>query len=78
MDQAIRSEDVETQGEISPFILIEKLQDAGINMGDITKLKAAGIHTVQSLVYTTKKVIRRSSMLFLTKHSKFCDSPETS
>eukprot|EP00941_MAST-03F_sp_MAST-3F-sp1_P004084 g4084.t1 len=34
---------------------IEELQQCGINATDINKLKAAGIHTVESLAYSTTK-----------------------
>ena len=34
-------------------------QDQGIAPGDITKLEEAGYHTVESIAYTPKKVLKR-------------------
>jgi meiotic recombination protein DMC1 len=49
---------VEEVGETleADFIPIEKLQDSGINVADLKKLKEAGCNTVQSLQMRTKKV----------------------
>lgn len=37
------------------YSLIDKLQDAGINAADLTKLKAAGFNTSQSIVFAMRK-----------------------
>ena len=36
---------------------IEKLQELGINMSDIQKLKTAGLHTVSSVLMSTRKTL---------------------
>lgn len=44
------------EGEISDEIItVEELQNHGINMSDIQKLKAAGIHSVSTVLSTTRK-----------------------
>lgn len=40
---------------MQPFREIEELQNHGINMADINKLKAAGLCTVMSVLMCTKK-----------------------
>jgi meiotic recombination protein DMC1 len=45
----------ETPNEDTNWNEIGKLQDLGINAGDIKKLKDAGCHTVESLTMRTKK-----------------------
>ena len=42
--------------EENPFVLIDRLQEHGINVGDISKLKTAGCYTVENLIFRTKKV----------------------
>lgn len=37
------------------FIQIDKLQDGGINVADLKKLKEAGIHSAMAVIYTTRK-----------------------
>ena len=37
------------------FIEIDKLQDGGINVADLKKLKEAGIHSALAVIYTTRK-----------------------
>ena len=37
------------------FQEIEKLQDCGINVADLKKLKEAGLHSALSIIYTTRK-----------------------
>lgn len=37
------------------FIEIDKLQDGGINVADLKKLKDAGIHSAMAVIYTTRK-----------------------
>lgn len=41
------------------FLEIDKLQDFGVNVADIKKLKAGGCHTVASLLMNTRKVLYR-------------------
>eukprot|EP00929_Paragymnodinium_shiwhaense_P009696 TRINITY_DN113964_c0_g1_i1.p1 TRINITY_DN113964_c0_g1~~TRINITY_DN113964_c0_g1_i1.p1 ORF type:complete len:382 (-),score=110.08 TRINITY_DN113964_c0_g1_i1:216-1271(-) len=38
-----------------PYSMVEKLQDAGINVADLKKLKDAGYNTSQSIVFAMKK-----------------------
>jgi len=48
----------ETNGEteeVASYIEIDKLQELGINAGDITKLKQGGCHTVSSVLMRTRK-----------------------
>lgn len=55
MEQAQQQyEEIGEEREFEPNE-IEKLQDEGINMADITKLKAAGYSTVLSVVMATKR-----------------------
>jgi meiotic recombination protein DMC1 len=37
------------------FVDVDKLQDGGINVADLRKLKEAGLHSAMSVIYTTKK-----------------------
>ena len=46
---------VEQDLETANFLEIEKLQECGINVADINKLKSAGFCTVSSVVMATKK-----------------------
>jgi len=39
------------------LVLVEKLQDFGVNAGDIQKLKQAGIFTVAGVMMQTKKTL---------------------
>ena len=55
MAQAQLEKEEDIQDE-SPFILIDRLQEQGINAGDISKLKVAGCFTVENLMFRTKKV----------------------
>ena len=36
-------------------LLVQKLQEGGINVQDIKKLTDAGLHTVEAVAYTPKK-----------------------
>ena len=45
----------ENEEEIVSFHLIEELQQQGINVGDINKLKSAGCNTIESIIMHTKK-----------------------
>eukprot|EP00971_Amphidinium_carterae_P209161 4149305-Amphidinium_carterae.1 len=38
-----------------PYILVDKLQDAGINAADLKKLKDSGFQTGQSIIFAMKK-----------------------
>lgn len=49
------SQEENVEHEDSNWNEISKLQDVGVNAGDIKKLKEAGCHTVESLVMRTKK-----------------------
>ena len=40
---------------LSEFVEIDRLQDGGINVADLKKLKEAGLHSAMSVIYTTKK-----------------------
>lgn len=56
-DEAPNQEGVIVEAEDKAFISIDKLQDHGINAGDINKLKQAGVCTVKGLLMITKKEI---------------------
>eukprot|EP00971_Amphidinium_carterae_P325557 6455896-Amphidinium_carterae.1 len=45
----------EDQEEELPYILVDKLQDAGINAADLKKLKDSGFQTGQSIIFAMKK-----------------------
>lgn len=45
----------EESSEELTFMTIEKLQDHGVNVADVNKLKAAGICTVKGLLMVTRK-----------------------
>jgi len=51
-------ENVEVDEDAPPpsFDAIERLQEQGINAGDIKKLKEAGMNTIQAVRMHTKKV----------------------
>lgn len=42
----VREEEIDGMTGAGSIILVEQLQDLGINAGDITKLKAGGIYSV--------------------------------
>lgn len=50
---------------MSDFQEIDKLQDLGVNVADIKKLKLGGCHTVASLLMNTRKV--RTFLLLLQR-----------
>lgn len=52
--QKSSAEDMDVEESLSSTT-IEKLQECGINMGDINKLKSAGICTIKGLLMVTKK-----------------------
>ncbi|VDL68905.1 unnamed protein product, partial [Nippostrongylus brasiliensis] len=47
----------EQQEEQCSFILIEKLEQAGISSGDIKRLKEAGFNTVERIAHAMKSEI---------------------
>jgi DNA repair protein RAD51 len=56
MSQASQEQDgPEDDVQMSGPLLVQKLQEAGINAQDIKKLADAGLHTVESVAYTPKK-----------------------
>lgn len=44
--EMVREEDIDGMTGAGSIILVDQLQDLGINAGDITKLKAGGIYSV--------------------------------
>lgn len=54
MSQASQTEDQEDHQMAGP-LLVQKLQEGGINAQDIKKLTDAGLHTVEAVAYTPKK-----------------------
>ena len=52
MEEEMLEDDEE---EIQSFHSIDLLQQQGINVGDITKVKSAGCHTIESVIMHTKK-----------------------
>lgn len=57
-----REEDCDGMVAAGSIILVEQLQDLGINAGDITKLKAAGIYSVTVSINLSNYVIHRLSI----------------
>lgn len=56
--EAAREEEVqEGQDEVSGPMLVSVLESAGIAHTDIKKLQEAGFNTVESVAYSTKKVL---------------------
>ena len=51
-----RQHDEDEAMDLEDFDEIQKLQNQGINAGDIKKLKEAGIHTIQGLQMMPKRV----------------------
>jgi len=46
----------ETQEQFGP-LCISKLEQNGISSGDIKKLQEAGLHTIEAVAYTPKKML---------------------
>ena len=65
MAQAQREKEDEVVEE-NPFVLVDRLQEHGVNVGDITKLKAAGCYTIENLIFRTKKVSFHHFLLLLS------------
>jgi DNA repair protein RAD51 len=55
MSQASEVEDQDEGLQMSGPLLVQKLQEGGINAQDIKKLTDAGLHTVEAVAYTPKK-----------------------
>lgn len=55
MEEEEAEEELEEAGDTFVLKEIDLLQDSGINVADINKLKAAGICTVASVLMTTKR-----------------------
>ena len=66
MAQAQR-ENEEEIAEENPFVLVDRIQEHGVNVGDISKLKAAGCYTVENLIFRTRKVQETKLCSFLNK-----------
>jgi meiotic recombination protein DMC1 len=49
------SEDTTKNMSENEFVDIDKLQDGGINVADLKKLKESGIHSAMAVIYTTRK-----------------------
>lgn len=54
-DESTQEQALEDDEEELPFREIDQLQEHGINVADITKLKMAGMATVMSILMSTKK-----------------------
>ncbi|OBZ78562.1 hypothetical protein A0H81_01022 [Grifola frondosa] len=55
LSQGSQEQDDDTQ--MSGPLLVDKLQEAGINAQDIKKLTETGLHTVEAVAYTPKKAL---------------------
>jgi DNA repair protein RAD51 len=55
MSQQSQTEDQEEGTQMAGPLLVQKLQEGGINAQDIKKLTDAGLHTVEAVAYTPKK-----------------------
>lgn len=67
-------EDNEVDLEQTNFIEIEKLQEHGINVADITKLKSSGFCTISSIVMATKKELTNIKGINEAKIDKILDA----
>jgi DNA repair protein RAD51 len=47
---------IETQEQFGP-LCVTKLEQNGITAGDIKKLQEAGLHTIEAVAYTPKKML---------------------
>lgn len=61
VEESVMEENVAVQGDDigldNTLVLVEKLQEFGVNAGDIQKLKQAGIFTVAGVMMQTKKTL---------------------
>jgi DNA repair protein RAD51 len=55
-EQAAAHSTAETQDQFGP-LSITKLEVNGITAGDIKKLQEAGLHTIEAVAYTPKKML---------------------
>ncbi len=57
-DQAASAtaQSTESDEQFGPLVVM-KLEQAGISAGDIKKLQEAGLHTVEAVAYTPKKML---------------------
>lgn len=55
--QSQGSQNDEEEVQVSGPLLIQKLQEAGINAQDVKKLAETGLHTVEAVAYTPKKTL---------------------
>lgn len=47
---------VDTQEQFGP-LCVSRLEQCGISSGDIKKLQEAGLHTIEAVAYTPKKML---------------------
>jgi len=55
MASAMKQREVEEDGEVRSFRLIDDLQSAGINVADIKKLQEAGLATIGSVLQCSSR-----------------------
>lgn len=48
---------VDTQDQQFGPLCVTKLEQSGISSGDIKKLQEAGLHTIEAVAYTPKKML---------------------
>jgi meiotic recombination protein DMC1 len=60
--------------ESSPFMLVDKLQEHGVNVSDIAKLKQAGCYTIENLTFRTKKDICEIKGISEAKYEKIVEA----
>mmetsp|Transcript_12758 Transcript_12758/g.14002 ORF Transcript_12758/g.14002 Transcript_12758/m.14002 type:complete len:338 (+) Transcript_12758:129-1142(+) len=71
--QEHREEDME-EDEMRGPMLVVKLEECGINANDIKKLTEAGHHTIESVIYATKKALCAIKGLSEAKVDKILDA----
>lgn len=65
---------LETEQNKTSIIPVDELQNHGINVSDITKLKSAGIFSIQSVLSTTKRNLVKIKGLSEAKVDKIKES----
>lgn len=55
--QAAAASAVDTQDQQFGPLCVSKLEQNGISSGDIKKLQEAGLHTIEAVAYTPKKML---------------------
>ena len=55
-EQIEQSATAETQDQFGPFS-VTKLEKNGITAADVKKLQEAGLHTIEAVAYTPKKML---------------------